>query len=61
MDFIIYYLIIGYVINNILGLIALYETEGQAEIDMGGFILTIPIWPYTLYNAIAYIFMKDDE
>jgi hypothetical protein len=61
MDFIIYYLAIGYVINNILGLIALYETDGDAEIDMGGFVLTIPIWPYTLYNAIVYMFTKDSE
>lgn len=62
MEFLIYYLGIGYVVNNILALIALYGSdEGQfIEVDMAGFILTIPAWPYTLYNAIAAIFSKEE-
>lgn len=61
MEFILYYMGIGYVLNNILALIAIYgdDTGQNIEIDMAGFIITIPVWPYTLYNVIAAIFSKE--
>jgi len=62
MEFLIYYVAIGYIINNILALIAIFGSdEGQfVEVDFPAFILTIPVWPYTLYNAISAIFSKEE-
>lgn len=60
-DILIFYVIVGYTINNIVALVALYgDDEGEVEIDFPNFILTIPAWPYTLYNVIAAIFSKDN-
>lgn len=62
MQYILYYFGIGYIINNILALLALYGSdEGQwVEVDIGNFIVTIPAWPYTLFTAIEAIFSKED-
>lgn len=62
MDFILYYMGIGYVVNNILALISLYGDDegGELEVDIPNFILTIPAWPYTLYNVIAAFFSRGE-
>jgi hypothetical protein len=55
-------MIVGYFVNNIIALFALYgEDEDQfAEIDFTNFILTIPIWPLTLFQMISAFFSKDE-
>lgn len=58
-DFIIFYLVVGYIVNNIIGLIALYGSDGDVEVDFGAFLLTIPVWPYTLFSVIAALLSKD--
>lgn len=60
-DILIFYMIVGYFVNNAIALIALYgDDEGaETEVDFTNFILTIPIWPVTLYEVIAAIFSKD--
>lgn len=60
-DMFIFYMIVGYFVNNIIALVALYEDGGDdAEIDFTNFILTIPIWPLTLYQVIAALLSKDE-
>ena len=59
-DFILYYFGVGYVINNIIGLWAIYGNDGDnIEINFSNFILTIPAWPYTLYSLIKAYFSKE--
>lgn len=60
MNFLLYYLGVGYALNNILALLVLYgDEDGEAEIDFPNFILTIPAWPYTLYQVIGGYFNKE--
>ncbi len=58
-DFLLYYLGVGYAINNIFALLVLYQTDGEAEVDFATFIYTIPAWPYTLYQIIGGYFSKE--
>lgn len=58
-NFAIYYLAVGYVVNNIIGLMAIYGSGGRMGVDIGAFILTIPTWPYTLYQAIGGLFGEE--
>ena len=59
MEYIIYYLIIGYVVNNAIALFAIYFDDGYVEVDFPAFIITIPAWPHTLYQVVASIFGKE--
>ena len=60
-DFIVFYMVVGYFINNAVALIAIYGDDGdELGIDLTNFILTIPIWPVTLFEVIASIFSKDE-
>lgn len=58
-EIILYYLGVGYIINNIFALLILYQTDGEAEVDFSTFIYTIPAWPYTLYQIIGGLFNKE--
>lgn len=61
-DIAIFYMIVGYAVNNIIALVALYgdsDEDVYTEIDFPNFILTIPIWPLTLFQVIGAIFSKD--
>lgn len=60
MDILLYYLGVGYVINNAFALLVLYQSDGDAEVDFPTFIYTIPAWPYTLYQIIGAYFTKDE-
>lgn len=60
MDYFIYYMSVGLVINWLVALFALFtDEEGIVEIDAMNFFLTIPIWPVTLYNIISSFFERD--
>lgn len=58
-DLILFYLGVGYAINNAFALFVLYQTDGEAEVDLPTFIYTIPAWPYTLYQIIGSYFNKE--
>lgn len=58
-DFLLFYLGVGYAINNIFALLVLYQTDGETEVDFANFIYTIPAWPYTLYQIICAYFSKE--
>lgn len=51
-------MLVGLAVNWIMSLYVLM-TEEYAEVDFMGFVLTIPIWPYTLYEIIAAFFNKE--
>lgn len=60
MDYFIYYMGVGLIINWLIALFALYtDDEGFVEVDAMNFFLTIPIWPITLFNIISSFFEKD--
>ena len=59
MEFILYYLAVGYILNNAIGLYSIY-TYDDVEIDFANFIITIPAWPYTLYSVISNLFSKEE-
>lgn len=60
LDFIIFYFVLGVVINWIVSLYALLtDEEGAIEIDAMGFILTTAVWPVTVYNIINSFFSKE--
>ncbi len=60
MDYFIFYMGVGLVINWLVALFALFtDDEGLVEVDAMNFFLTIPAWPYTLYNFICSFFNKD--
>lgn len=59
-DFLIYYAAIGLAFNWIMALIAiLSDPYGMTKVDMGAFILTIPVWPLSLYQLIASFFVGE--
>ena len=61
LDYIFYYFGVGYALNNLVALFALYgeEEDELVDIDFTNFIITIPAWPYTLYRIIASMFEKE--
>lgn len=50
-DIFLFYMIVGLVINWGVGLWGMLFEE--VEIDPMGFILTIPVWPLTVWNIIT--------
>lgn len=62
LDFAIFYLIVGYIVNNTIALIGLYgaDEDEDVEVDGMGFLLTIPVWPYTLFRFIQ-AYTQGDE
>ncbi len=60
MDYFIFYMSVGLVINWLVALFALFtDDEGFVEVDAMNFFLTIPVWPITLFNIISSFFEKD--
>jgi hypothetical protein len=59
-DILIFYMVVGYAVNNSFALITLYSEGDYVEIDFVKLILTIPVWPLTVYQTIAAVFSKDD-
>lgn len=60
MDYFIFYMGVGLVINWIIALIAIYaDDEGVVEVDAMNFFLTIPAWPNTLWNIISGFFERE--
>lgn len=60
MDYFIFYMGVGLVINWLVALFALYvDNEGFVEVDAMNFFLTIPVWPITLYNIICSFFERN--
>lgn len=62
LDFIIFYMIVGYIVNNIIALFYQYsgQMEENEEFSIGLFIINIPMWPYILYSVIKGLFEKDE-
>lgn len=60
MEYFIYYMGVGLIINWLVALFALYtDDEGLVEIDAMNFFLTIPTWPLTLWNIISNLSERD--
>lgn len=62
MDILIYYMIVGLVINWGVALytIFVFDEDHEIEVDAMNFFLTIPIWPITLWEIISATFAGRD-
>jgi len=56
-----YYVGVGFFMNLILALIAIYgDEDGGLEVDGTLFFLTMFAWPYTLFNVISALLSKEE-
>lgn len=64
LDFILFYIIVGFVLNTSLALFNFYRNMGEGYIVIPHpfvYFLTIFSWPQTLWDVIAGFGKKDDE
>lgn len=63
-EYIIYYVAIGFVLNTFLALMVFYKNEKEGYVaipHMPIYFLTIFSWPITLWHLIGDFNQKDDK